>query len=477
MRGFSLLLISTILIIILAQAVSGSAVPITQTPALYVSDYGEGVSHPINSYNLTTDGAVSGGAWMLLATNDQATFARIDARKDIDFSAGETRQYDVANPDPYRWYYLYLQDGFPVGSNLDFHLNELSPAPTPTPSHMNDVDISIERVPLVVIADFGGTAMNLESYTLTSSETLPGGQSWQLYGTNDPAMLGSNNLGAFTLLDNQSGVGFVSGVPQEFNVTTSSDFLYYVFYLQSGFSVSGMNLEIQFHESGEVPTPTPTPTPTVTPTPTPPGLPVADFDGSPRAGYAPLQVSFTDESTGTITTWSWDFGDGGTSSEENPVHVYTGTGLFNVNLTVCNEGGCSWLNRTSYVFTLPPPSATPTGTPRYYINIGGGSTGSSSTGSSRGTQSATGSGAGATGSSGSAGTSSDSGTTVSNGVQGSQGAGNTAGQGSGMPNPEQSRLTSAAGIPAVIQALEAIRTATGALLESLIRALRHLLGM
>jgi hypothetical protein len=46
-----------------------------------------------------------------------------------------------------------------------------------------------------------------------------------------------------------------------------------------------------------------------------------------------------------------------------------------------------------------------------------------------------------------------------------------------MPNPEQSRLTSAAGILAVIQALEAIRTATGALLESLILTLRHLLGM
>jgi hypothetical protein len=375
MRGFPIILISTLLALLVVQTVSGLTISITQMPALYVSDYGEGTAHTINSYILKPAGAVSNGAWMLLATNDQETFARIDVRKDISFSAGETKQFDVANSESYRWYYLYLQAGFPVGSDLDFHLSELAPPPSPTPSHTHDVVIAIERVPLVVIADFGGRAMKLKYYLLTSSETLAGGQSWQLYGTNDPDMLGSDNPGLLTLLDSQTGIGFESGVPKQFDVTTSSEFLYYVFYLQSGFSVSGMNLEIQFHESESGPgTPTPIPTPT-------PGIPpVVDFEGSPRAGFEPLQVTFTDKSTGNMSTWSWDFGDGGTSSEQNPTHTYLSAGYFTVNLTVCNDEGCSWYRRGDYIYTVVPGTPTQGGTPRYYIRIGDGSSGSTGAG-------------------------------------------------------------------------------------------------
>lgn len=368
MRGFPTILISIVSALFLVQAVSGTTISVTQMPALYVSDYGAGITHAINNYNLTPTVAVSNGAWMLLGTNDQATFARIDARKDVAFSARQTRRYDVANSAPYRWYYLYLQDGFSIGSNLEFHLNELSPPPSPTPRTINSVVIVIERVPLVVIADFGKKTMKLQDYTFISSETLPGTQSWQVFGTNDANMLGSGDPNLFTLLDNRSGIGFVSGVPQQYNVTTSLDFQYYVIYFQSGFSVGGMNLEIQFHLSENV-TPTPTPTVTPTPTPTPPVPPVADFEGSPRAGYTPLQVSFTDRSTGTISNWSWTFGDGGTSTVQDPVHTYTGTGWFHVNLTVCNDAGCSWFNRNNYIFTAAP--APPPTTPVYYIRIGG----------------------------------------------------------------------------------------------------------
>ncbi len=41
-----------------------------------------------------------------------------------------------------------------------------------------------------------------------------------------------------------------------------------------------------------------------------PNPPVADFEGSPTSGYAPLTVNFTDLSTGSITSWKWYFGDG-----------------------------------------------------------------------------------------------------------------------------------------------------------------------
>src|SRR5439155_22742003 len=53
----------------------------------------------------------------------------------------------------------------------------------------------------------------------------------------------------------------------------------------------------------------------------PPAAPTADFSGSPTSGFVPLQVQFTDQSlTGgaAITSWSWNFGDGGTSTTQNP---------------------------------------------------------------------------------------------------------------------------------------------------------------
>ena len=50
--------------------------------------------------------------------------------------------------------------------------------------------------------------------------------------------------------------------------------------------------------------------------------PAATFSATPAAGTAPLSVSFTDTSTGSPTSWAWDFGDGATSMLRNPVHTY-----------------------------------------------------------------------------------------------------------------------------------------------------------
>ncbi|MFA5902496.1 MAG: PKD domain-containing protein [Desulfobacula sp.] len=63
----------------------------------------------------------------------------------------------------------------------------------------------------------------------------------------------------------------------------------------------------------------------------------AHFTGSPTGGQAPLNVSFTDQSVGNITSWLWNFGDGNTSTEQNPVHTYGSPGLYTVSLTVGNN--------------------------------------------------------------------------------------------------------------------------------------------
>ncbi|HHV24814.1 MAG: NosD domain-containing protein [Methanosarcina sp.] len=81
--------------------------------------------------------------------------------------------------------------------------------------------------------------------------------------------------------------------------------------------------------------------PLVTPGSAPILSPVADFSSNVTSGKAPLNVGFTDKSTGTPTSWVWDFGDGTSSTEKNPVHTYSTAGTYTVNLTVSNENGTS----------------------------------------------------------------------------------------------------------------------------------------
>ncbi|HEX6882777.1 MAG TPA: PKD domain-containing protein [Planctomycetota bacterium] len=69
--------------------------------------------------------------------------------------------------------------------------------------------------------------------------------------------------------------------------------------------------------------------------------PVADFAASPREGYAPLQVAFSDASTGTVSAWAWDFGDGQVSTEPSPLHLFELPGSYSVRLVVSGPGGTS----------------------------------------------------------------------------------------------------------------------------------------
>jgi serine protease len=77
--------------------------------------------------------------------------------------------------------------------------------------------------------------------------------------------------------------------------------------------------------------------------------PEAAFEGSPTMGVVPFAVNFTDQSTGTIGAWSWDFGDGGSSSAQNPAHEYTSAGVYTVTLTVTGPGGSDEEVKTDYI--------------------------------------------------------------------------------------------------------------------------------
>jgi len=79
--------------------------------------------------------------------------------------------------------------------------------------------------------------------------------------------------------------------------------------------------------------------------------PVADFLAPITTKCEPpLTVSFQDLSTGGAVSWQWDFGDGNTSTLQNPSHTYTAYGNFTVTLIATNAFGCTdTIVRTDYV--------------------------------------------------------------------------------------------------------------------------------
>ena len=77
--------------------------------------------------------------------------------------------------------------------------------------------------------------------------------------------------------------------------------------------------------------------------------PVTAFTASPTAGLAPLTVQFTDLSGGRPTSWHWDFGDGTSSTEQNPTHTYASPGTYTVTLTVTNAHGTDSSSQTLHV--------------------------------------------------------------------------------------------------------------------------------
>ena len=86
---------------------------------------------------------------------------------------------------------------------------------------------------------------------------------------------------------------------------------------------------------------------------------VADFSAIPTSGPAPLIVSFSDQSKGTVSSWNWNFGDGTTSNEQNPSHTYTDPGTYTVSLTVTGPGGSDTETKADYIKVRSPSKAMP----------------------------------------------------------------------------------------------------------------------
>ncbi|TVR81554.1 MAG: PKD domain-containing protein [Chitinophagaceae bacterium] len=94
--------------------------------------------------------------------------------------------------------------------------------------------------------------------------------------------------------------------------------------------------------------------------------PVANFTSDTTQGCIPLDVQFTDLSNinPAATSWIWDFGDGNTSTAQNPLHTYEDEGIYDVSLIVMNDLGCSdTITIADYIMVGEPPIVDFVGTP------------------------------------------------------------------------------------------------------------------
>lgn len=78
-------------------------------------------------------------------------------------------------------------------------------------------------------------------------------------------------------------------------------------------------------------------------------IPTTSFTVDRTTGPAPVQFRFIDTSTGHPDRWLWDFGDGSTSPEQNPAHIYSWAGIFTVRLTTYNTVGSTSMTQRKLV--------------------------------------------------------------------------------------------------------------------------------
>jgi gliding motility-associated-like protein len=83
--------------------------------------------------------------------------------------------------------------------------------------------------------------------------------------------------------------------------------------------------------------------------------PTANFKSDITGGCSPIVVNFQDISTGNPTSWFWDFGNGGTSTKQNPSTTYFSPGTYAITLTATNAAGSNTITQQAYIQVFDPP--------------------------------------------------------------------------------------------------------------------------
>lgn len=319
-------------IFILAWPVTAGAATLDFMPSLIIQDY-LGTPRVINNLTMEVDSATSNATWQMIGSSNQQIFTLLDSRKDVPFSAGTLEQFNFTNTDAFRYYYLYLVSGFDTGTTLEYHLDYTTSDFNPKAQFTPYFNFTQKRSPLVFILDFSRNDLSAtrENYTVTSSATIGPLQTWYLYGTNTTPFLGSSNTALLTLLDTQTAIAFTGGVTQIFDISSLPPYKTYVIYVEGGFPTLGTRIDLRIWEQPVIPP---------TPTPTPPPLPsncTATISANVTEGWPPLPVKFSLSGNVTIIdSILWSFGDGNTSTEFSPSHVFTIPGSWTITASATN---------------------------------------------------------------------------------------------------------------------------------------------
>ncbi len=143
----------------------------------------------------------------------------------------------------------------------------------------------------------------------------------------------------------------LNGILGTWNTTVVQDSIYQLrlrVTLRDGSNLATIvnNIRVQ----NQAPTPIPSNTPTIP-------RPIAAFTQDRASGQAPLVVHFLNQSSGSITSYSWTFGDGGSSPDASPTYTFRNPGVYNVTLFVTGPGGTSNVSRQINVQSANPPVA------------------------------------------------------------------------------------------------------------------------
>lgn len=86
-------------------------------------------------------------------------------------------------------------------------------------------------------------------------------------------------------------------------------------------------------------------------------IPAIDFSASPTSSCPGNSIPFTSTGSGQVSSYAWDFGDSGTSSQANPAHTYSSPGTYTVSVTATGNCGNDTESKTDYISIASPPTA------------------------------------------------------------------------------------------------------------------------
>lgn len=141
-----------------------------------------------------------------------------------------------------------------------------------------------------------------------------------------------NSLGA-TLIGRYYGSTSSGGNPPPATITSSGGSLTIRMVADGGLEYSGFKISWECQQGS--------------------ALPVAAFE-SPKTESCTPVISFTDLSENCPDQWLWNFGDGNTSNDQNPTHLYNGAGSFNVQLIATNASGSDTITMSNYITLILP---------------------------------------------------------------------------------------------------------------------------